>query len=1053
MPKTPNLSKLKERDPSKKQVTLSKFFCVKPKKDDAADVNKPVASPSTCNSIPAVEARKVHSEGVGKKRLIHDVSTEKQNLPKRQKCDMSTKSDVDCETPVSSHTKNHEDVTPPRPVSAKTKSKLQNFSATKDWDTHSKQPKQRESNALTGFAEDTHPAQDDGYIKSDGEGTNALSFENSLNLVSSDGEGSQQSDKLTLQNTFKSGVKGGHGDRSKDGATVNQRSKSQYTPLELQFMEIKSKHPHTVLFVECGYKYRFFGDDAEIAAKELNIYCHMDHNFMTASIPTHRLFVHVRRLVAAGYKVGVVKQTETAALKAAGENKSAPFTRELSALYTKSTLIGEDVDPLCSVSTSGDMSPNCYLLCVCEAQMKEEGRGNITLGCVAVQPSTGDIIYDSFTDNSSRTELETRLGVIQPVEILLPLACSQETKKLISHYTSSCVNDSDRCRVEHQKNDKFEYSRALQCVAEFYTSNGNKDQGERGSLFWVLNNTLTKFGDRLLRKWVAQPLLDVSALNDRLDAVTELMTSECVALSRMREELRKLPDLEKGLCTIYHKKCSTLEFLRVTQSLSRIQSLLHEHRGLMSSQQSACMLREIFEQTPVLLEGIHGLSNAINEKAAKEGDKCNLITDESQFPDVVRIKAEIAQVTTSIHNHRRDVRLTLKAPALDYVTVSGQEFLIEVKNSNLKLVPSDWKKISITKAVSRFHSPFIVKAYQKLNELREQLIHECNKAWLEFLEQFGEHYLAYRTAVGNLATLDCLFSLATVAKLAGYVRPTFVKDQAVIQIEEGRHPVVDLLLDGQDQYVPNGTKLDGSGERCMIITGPNMGGKSSYIRQVALISIMAQIGSYVPAKAATVGILDAVYTRMGASDAIYQHCSTFMLELQEASEIMSHATEQSLVILDELGRGTSTHDGVAIAYATLRYFVEEVKCLTLFVTHYPILSTLETLLPGCVANYHMSFMLGNDTTSSEKKEEKDNTSDTVTFLYHLVPGMAAKSYGLNVARLADVPENVIQVATRKSHELERILEEKRIQKELFLKLIHGKEKNFPEIFKELGSKD
>ncbi|NXE83267.1 MSH3 protein, partial [Cochlearius cochlearius] len=233
---------------------------------------------------------------------------------------------------------------------------------------------------------------------------------------------------------------------------LNKRTKSIYTPLELQFIEMKKQYKDAVLCVECGYKYRFFGEDAEIAAKELNIYCHQDHNFMTASIPSHRLFVHVRRLVAKGYKVGVIKQMETAALKAAGENKSSLFSRKLTALYTKSTLIGEDIlfkqylfqtlifalDDSVDVEEVTTDVPDSYLLCICEngENLKDRKKGDIVIGIMAIQPTTGEVIFDSFRDCASRLELESRVLRLQPVEIILPSRLSDQSEKLINSITS-----------------------------------------------------------------------------------------------------------------------------------------------------------------------------------------------------------------------------------------------------------------------------------------------------------------------------------------------------------------------------------------------------------------------------------------------------------------------------------------------------------------------------------------------------------------------------------------------------------------------------------------
>ncbi|XP_047714726.1 DNA mismatch repair protein Msh3 isoform X6 [Prionailurus viverrinus] len=774
-----------------------------------------------------------------------------------------------------------------------------------------------------------------------------------------------------------------------DPKPSNKRTKSIYTPLELQYIELKQQQKDAILCVECGYKYRFFGEDAEVAARELNIYCHLDHNFMTASIPTHRLFVHVRRLVAKGYKVGVVKQTETAALKAIGDNRSSLFSRKLTALYTKSTLIGEDVNPLVKLDDAinvdeivTDNSTN-FLLCICEDQenVKDKKKGNIFIGMVGVQPATGEVVFDSFQDSASRLELETRILCLQPVELLLPSHLSEQTENLIHRATAARVRD-DRIRVERMDNVYFEYSHAFQAVTEFYakdvvdiqgsqsfsgiinlektvicslaaiirylkefnlekvlskpknfkqlsgemefmTINGTTlrnleilqnqtDMKTKGSLLWVLDHTKTSFGKRKLKKWVTQPLLKLREINARLDAVSEVLHSESSVFGQIENHLRKLPDIERGLCSIYHKK-----------------------------------------------------------------------------------------------------------------------FMIEIKNSAVSCIPTDWVKVGSTKAVSRFHSPFIVENYRRLNQLREQLVLDCSAEWLDFLEDFSEHYHSLCKAVHHLATVDCIFSLAKVAKQGNYCRPT-LQEERKIMIKNGRHPVIDVLLGEQDQYVPNSTSLSGDSERVMIITGPNMGGKSSYIKQVALITIMAQIGSYVPAEEATIGIVDGIFTRMGAADNIYKGQSTFMEELTDTAEIIRQATSQSLVILDELGRGTSTHDGIAIAYATLEHFIKDVKSLTLFVTHYPSVCELEKSYLQQVGNYHMGFLVNEDESKEDPGEEQ--VPDFVTFLYQITRGIAARSYGLNVAKLADVPEEILKKAASKSKELEGLVNMKRKRLKCFAKL-------------------
>uniref|UniRef100_A0A8B9H1I2 DNA mismatch repair protein MSH3 n=1 Tax=Astyanax mexicanus TaxID=7994 RepID=A0A8B9H1I2_ASTMX len=804
-------------------------------------------------------------------------------------------------------------------------------------------------------------------------------------------------------------------------AGPNRRTKSIYTPLEQQYMEIKEQYKDTLLCVECGYKYRFFGVDAEIAAKELNIFCHLDHNFMTASIPTHRLFVHVRRLVSQGYKVGVVKQTETTAIKASSANKSSLFTRQLSALYTKSTLVGEDVNPLLKL---GDLEqaedvvqdpPTSYLMCVSENWDKLSKE--LTVGLVVVQPSTGDVMLDCFKDNTSRSELEARVLKIQPVEILVPSDLSEPTERLLRTIALSSLESPVICCLGPviQYLTEFKLERVLLCPRYFTTIYMYITLHMKGSLLWVLDHTHTPFGKRLLKKWVSQPLKEILS---RQEAVAEILSSESSVLPSIQALLNRLPDLERGLCSIYHKKCSTQEFYLLSSTLSRLGIEFQALIPAVQSQISSALLKSLLLDTPQLLSPAHNFLKVLNENAAKTGNKTELFADLTDFPVIEQRKDQIQNILSDIMEHRRELRLILRNPSLNYATVSGQEFLIEVKNSMSSVVPPDWVKINSTKVVGRYHSPFIVEKYRCLLQLREQLVIDSGQEWINFLQLFGEHYYILKKAVGHLATMDCFFSLAQVAKENNYCRC----QERHIVIRDGRHPVIDILMGEQDQYVPNDTELQGDGKRAMIVTGPNMGGKSSYIRQVALVTIMAQLGSFVPAREASIGIVDGIFTRMGASDNISRGRSTFMEELLEASEILSHATSRSLVILDELGRGTSTHDGIAIAYATLEFFIRDVKCLTLFVTHYPPLCELEKLYPLHVGNYHMAFLLNEPEIVGDGIEQ---CPEFITFLYQLTEGAAGRSYGLNVARLANIPESILRTAALKSKELEAIINSRR----------------------------
>eukprot|EP00731_Ephydatia_muelleri_P023371 Em0015g954a len=842
-------------------------------------------------------------------------------------------------------------------------------------------------------------------------------------------------------------------EEEEDGRCSSQTGRAlqvaaSYTPLEQQVMAIKARCPDTVLLVECGYRYRFFGKDAEIAAKELNIICYPDHNFFCASIPIHRLYVHVRRLVAAGYKVGVAKQMETAALKAVSDNRSGPFARELTALYTRTTLLGPDVEGVAQGREAGE---------------KVRKDGKVTLGFLAVQPSTGQMVYDEFLDDPGTFgELGTRLSLLQPPEILLSQDASRGLGTMLNEWKRHSTVGP--VRMERLPKDWFDYNTAFQAVTEFYSCAGSQtlevvvnlpatpicclgtlvhyleafkltrvlqltsnlkpflcgsfsmklnsntvhnleifknqtDNKEKGSLFWVLKHTQTPFGLRLLRKWLSHPLTNLRKIEERQEAVEVLSTSDSPCLPLLKQTLRKLPDLEKMLCSAYHKKCSPVEFLNLTRALVRVwdgvSSFYDMALGDLKAKLVECSLREascVVLQVVTGLGTVHQFVDALHESEAREGSFQNLFAKPEQFPQLVAEKQAIRKLQQDLVDYKRQIQRVIGSGFTDYITVSGEKYLVEFKNKDTSKVPTDWSRISSTKAVTRFRPPFVVQMVRLLAQHEDQLIVAAKQAWDEFLLDFSSHYQVYKRSVDHIATLDCLLSLSQVARMPHYVRPKMV-DGTQIHITAGRHPVIDQLLPEGRQFVPNGAHLSGDGMRAMIINWTEHGRKE-FVHQTA--------------ESATLGVLDAIYTRMGASDSIQCCKSTFMVELQEAADIMNQATDRSLVILDELGRGTSTHDGTAVAYASLNYFIEDVRSLVLFVTHYPPLGELESIHPGVVRNYHMAYV-----------EAKDNEEeyDKIVLLYQLEQGQADRSYGLNVAALAGLSSDILKVAAQKAKEL------------------------------------
>ncbi|PLN75466.1 DNA mismatch repair protein Msh3 [Aspergillus taichungensis] len=891
--------------------------------------------------------------------------------------------------------------------------------------------------------------------------------------------------------------------------TAAGKAGGKLTPLEKQIIEFKRGHMDAVLAVQVGYKFRFFGDDARVAARELGIVCipgkmrfdehpseaHLSR-FASASIPIQRLHVHVKRLVTAGHKVGIVRQIETAALKAAGDNRNAPFGRKLTNLYTKATYV-DDMEGLEGPvpAASGGVSPATgYMLCISESNARGWGNDEkVHVGIVAVQPTTGDVVYDDFEDGFMRSEIETRLLHIAPCELVIVGELSSATEKLVQHLSGSKSHIlGDNIRVARAPKSKTAAAEAHSHISSFYADkmkadkgagdahgadllqkvlnlpelvtvclsamikhmeeyglehvfdltkyfqhfssrthmllNGNTlmsleiyhnqtDHTTKGSLFWTLDRTRTRFGQRMLRKWVGRPLLDKGKLEERVNAVSELKDSKNrTMVERLRGLIGRIKtDLEKSLIRIYYGKCTRPELLTLLQTLQMIAQEFSDVKAPGDSGFTSPILTEVIASLPTMLQEVVSFLERINLHAARNDDKYEFFRESHETEEISEQKLGIGSVEHELQEHRADAGQALGRKVV-YATVSGIDHLIEVENSGaaIKRVPASWVKINGTKKVSRFHTPEVIQMLRQRDQHKEALAAACDQAFADLLAEISTNYQGFRDCVLSLATLDCLLSLATIAEQPGYVKPEYT-DHTCINVEQGRHPMVEQLL--LDSYVPNDISLDTDQTRALLVTGPNMGGKSSYVRQIALIAIMGQIGSYVPAQSAKLGMLDAVFTRMGAFDNMLAGESTFMVELSETADILKQATPRSLVILDELGRGTSTHDGVAIAQAVLDYIVRTLHSLTLFITHYQHLSSMVHSFPDHeLRNVHMRFTESGTAGSDEN----------ITFLYEVGEGVAHRSYGLNVARLANLPSSLLELAKEKSAELEASIRRRRL---------------------------
>ncbi|KAH9842529.1 muts domain V-domain-containing protein [Rhodofomes roseus] len=851
-----------------------------------------------------------------------------------------------------------------------------------------------------------------------------------------------------------------------------------YTPLELQIRDLIERYPGTLLMFEVGYKMIFNGEDARIASKELGVACFPKRNFLNAWIPPHRKHIYLRKLLSRGYKVGIVEQTETAALKAAGDNRNELFNREVTHMYTAATYI-DDIDSVDELDPT--FAPS--LMCLVEEPMGGMGSDEkVRVGVIVISASTGDVMWDDFEDNHMRTELETRMVHSKPYELLLPDdKLSKASEKMIAHFTqisnADWTNPDHKIRTERTKHD-LSYTEAFSYLTSFYTDksksamasegynsgqlmatvsdfpklvalalayaakylaafgvadclretkffaklterthmllNSNTlthleiyrnetDYTTKGSLMWILDQTSTKFGARMLRSWVGRPLVDMRILKERIEAVEEILADETPKLILLRESLKRQPDLARGLCRIQYGKCTPQELSVLLPALSRVASTFQPITSPQDALFKSPLLNEIAAALPKLREPMRYILDNVNLKAAKEGKMELLWADPDKYPNIDVHTASIQVVESELVDELRKIRRTIKKPALQYTTVAGEEYLVEIGKSENRDIPINWQLVSSTRSVRRYHTPEVRAKLQERAQYKESLTAEANKAYQSFLQEITQKYYAlFRDAVNKLAVGDCLLGLARVALQEGYVKPEFVEDD-VLDLVEGRHPMVEVLR--SDPFVPNTVSIGGGQPSTKIITGPNMGGKSSAVRMIALCAIMAQVGSYVPAQSMRLSPMDGILIRMGASDELARGRSTFMVEMQETSDIIQMATARSLVILDELGRGTATFDGMAIANAVLQHLVQHTKCRTLFITHYPRLAVdMERIFPADVQNVHMGYT----------EETRIDGTREVTFLYRLTPGVTEESFGVECARLAGLPESILQEATSQS---------------------------------------
>ena len=803
---------------------------------------------------------------------------------------------------------------------------------------------------------------------------------------------------------------------------------AELTPMMQQYVETKEQYSDCILFYRLGDFYEMFFDDAITASRELEITltgknCGLEERAPMCGVPYHAVDSYLSRLVAKGYKVAICEQMEDPA------TAKGLVKREVVRIVTP----GTTVDP-----QALDETKNNYIMCVAyigdsygvsvadvttgEYFVTEIGdSGQLFDEITHLMPSELICNEAFYMSGMDLDDLKGRLGItIYALDSWYfdDAICRRTLKEhfKVSSMEGLGIGDFD-CGVigagallvylkETQKTDLVQLSHLTRYVTGKYMvldsstrrnlelSETLREKQKRGSLLWVLDKTKTAMGARMLRKQLEQPLIDKRQIEMRLDAVEELLDN-AICREEMREYLTPVYDLERLLSKITYKSANPRDLTAFHSSLS----MLPHIRCILEEMRSP-LLREILGEMDAL-EDICGLiGRAICEDpplAMKEGG----IIREGYSEEVDRLrnaKTEGKDWLAKLEEEERE-KTGIKNLRIKYNKVFG--YYLEVTNSFKDLVPDYYTRKQTLANAERYITPRLKELEDTILGAEDKLYALEYELYCEVRDTIGQEVVRIQNTAKAVAQLDMLASLAVVAERNRYVRPK-INEKGVINIKDGRHPVVEQMIPN-DMFIANDTYLDDRKDRISIITGPNMAGKSTYMRQTALIVLMAQVGSFVPAASADIGIVDRIFTRVGASDDLASGQSTFMVEMTEVANILRNATRHSLLILDEIGRGTSTFDGLSIAWAVVEH-ISNTRLLgakTLFATHYHELTELEGKLDN-VHNYCIAV-----------KEKGDD----IVFLRKIVKGGADRSYGIQVAKLAGVPDPVIERAKEIAEEL------------------------------------
>ena len=821
---------------------------------------------------------------------------------------------------------------------------------------------------------------------------------------------------------------------------------AEYSPMMKHYLQMKEEYSDCIVFYRLGDFYEMFFDDAKTASRELELTltgkdCGQEERAPMCGIPFHAAESYIARLIEKGYKVAICEQLE--------DPKTAKgiVKRDVIRVVTPGTVIE---------SNMLDEKKNNYIMSIYKK--------GIYFGLAVCDVTTGEFLSTKIEDNNNFALLLDEISKYNPAEIIVNkmlFNCKEEIdeiklrfkayincfdeemfKKDAEHLIESYnfiddnekkiedinerilqipainglldyLNQTQKIKLEHINIIKM-YSTSKYMSLNI-TSRRNleltekmNNKGKKGTLLWVLDKTYTSMGGRLLRKWINEPLIDVIEINKRLNAVEELKDN-LIFRGDITDCLKRIYDIERLVGKIAYGNTNARDMISLKNSLKQLPYL----KNILGASKS-----ELLQNLYINLDELTDIHNLI-EKAIVE-DPPIAITEGGIIKLGYNEEVdELKNATTQGKNWLIELEAKekeetgIKNLKVGFNKVFGYYF--EVTKSYLNQVPDRYIRKQTLANCERYITEELNDLESKILGAEGKVVDLEYKLFIEIRSKIAVNIERLQKASNIVSILDVLTSFAIIAEDLNYIKPE-VNDEGIIDIQGGRHPVIEKMLP-EGNFIDNDTYLDNATDRLSIITGPNMAGKSTYMRQVALITLMAQIGCFVPASSAKIGVVDKIFTRVGASDDLSMGQSTFMVEMMEVAEILREATEKSLVILDEIGRGTSTYDGLSIAWAVVEYIANKEKCgaKTLFATHYHELTELEAQIEG-VKNYSIAV--------KEKGED-------VIFLRKIVKGGTDESYGVHVAKLAGVPKEVTKRANEILRGLERksILGKKNLEKE------------------------